>query len=75
MAIPLWVANTLRGHGSRFNVLTKLLIYLPNVTCSVALVIVWNFLFWPNLGLFSQMLARFGVVDFSFLTVPIFLSP
>ncbi len=66
MAIPLWVANTLRGHGGRFNVLTKLLIYLPNVTCSVALVIVWNFLFWPNLGLFSQMLARFGVVDFSF---------
>lgn len=66
MAIPLWVANTLRGHGSRVNVLTKLLIYLPNVTCSVALVIVWIFLFWPNLGLFSQILTRFGVIDFSF---------
>lgn len=66
MVIPLWVANTLRNHSDRINVLTKLFIYLPNVTCSVALVIVWNFLFWPNMGLFSQVLAGFGIRNFSF---------
>lgn len=66
MLIPLWIANTLRNHSDRVNVLTKLFIYLPNVTCSVALVIVWNFLFWPNIGLLGQVLANFGIDNFSF---------
>lgn len=65
LAIPLWVANTLRNCSARVNTLTKLLIYLPGVTCSVALIIVWNFIFWPNLGLFSQVLSYFGITNFS----------
>lgn len=32
LAIPLWVANTLRNCSARVNTLTKLLIYLPGVT-------------------------------------------
>jgi multiple sugar transport system permease protein len=63
--IPLWVANTLRNCSERVNTLTKLLIYLPGVTCSVALVVVWNFIFWPNMGLFSQILTCFGITNFS----------
>lgn len=65
LIIPLWVANTLRNCSERVNTLTKLLIYLPGVTCSVALVVVWNFIFWPNMGLFSQILSYFGVTNFS----------
>lgn len=65
LLIPLWVANILRNCSARVNTLTKLLIYLPGVTCSVALVVVWNFIFWPNLGLFSQILAKIGIVNFS----------
>ncbi len=30
--IPLWIANTLRPHGKGFGTMTKLLVYLPNVT-------------------------------------------
>lgn len=65
LLIPLWVANTLRNCSERVNTLTKMLIYLPGVTCSVALVVVWNFIFWPNMGLFSQVLSVFGVTNFS----------
>lgn len=63
--IPLWIANTLRNHSERVTTLTKLFVYLPNVACSVALVIVWNFLFWPSIGLVSQILANFGITKFS----------
>lgn len=65
LLIPLWVANTLRNCSERVNTFVKLLIYLPGVTCSVALVVVWNFIFWPNMGLFSQILSYFGVTNFS----------
>ncbi len=64
LIIPLWVANTLRTCSERINTLTKLLIYLPGVTCSVALVVVWNFLFLPG-GLASQVLSNFGITRFS----------
>lgn len=63
--IPLSLANTLRCHSARVNTITKLLIYLPNVTCSVALVIVWNIVFWPNRGLLAQFLATIGLHNFS----------
>ena len=63
--IPLWVANTLRTCDRKTNTFVKLLIYLPGVTCSVALVVVWNFIFLPNIGLFSQILYYLGVTRFS----------
>ena len=62
--IPLWIANVLRNHSNRVNTITKLLVYLPNVTCSVALVIVWNFLFWPSMGVLDQLLKSAGVTNF-----------
>ena len=62
--IPLWVASVLRSHSAGVNTLTKLLIYLPNVTCSVALVIVWKFLFWPSFGVLDQILKRMGITNF-----------
>lgn len=76
MIIPLWIANTLRTFSNRASTFVKLLVYLPGVTCSVALVVVWNFLFMPNNGLIAQILTHFGVANTSLfdsanLSIPI----
>ena len=65
MVIPLWIANTLRNCGKKSSTLVKLLVYLPGVTCSVALVVVWNFLFMPNNGMIAQILTSFGAKNTS----------
>lgn len=58
--IPLWAANTLHPHGKKMQSVSKLLIYLPGVLCSVALIIVWKFMLNPNTGFVSQWLKEFG---------------
>ena len=65
--IPLWIANTLRPHGKAFNTASKLLIYLPSVTCATALVIAWKFLLMPGTGLMSGLLKTLGFGDISLL--------
>lgn len=74
--LPLWVANTLHPHGEKMNVITKLLIYLPGVTCAAALVIGWKFIFASNTGLLTQILASMGfehvsVLDKASTAIPI----
>lgn len=58
--IPLWAANTLHPHGKKMQSVSKLLIYLPGVLCSVALIIVWKFMLAPSTGFVSQWLKEFG---------------
>ena len=65
--IPLWIANTLRPHGKTFSTMTKLLIYLPSVTCATALVISWKFMLTPGTGLVSELLRPFGLGDVSLM--------
>lgn len=65
IGITLWIANTLRTCSQRVNTIVKLLIYLPGVVCSVAMVVVWNFLFMPNSGLVNRFLELFGVTNIS----------
>lgn len=65
--IPLWAANTLRPHGKGFNVLTKLLVYLPGVVCTSALAIAWKFMLAPGTGMVSSFLRILGVGDISLL--------
>lgn len=65
--IPLWIANTLRPHGKGFNTLTKLLIYLPSVTCATALVITWKFMLAPGTGMVSEVIRRLGFGDISLM--------
>ena len=65
--IPLWIANTLRPHGKGFGTMTKLLVYLPNVTCATALVITWKFLLTPGTGMVSELLRVLGLGDVSLL--------
>ena len=65
--IPLWAANTLRPHGKGFTTLTKLLIYLPGVVCTSALVISWKFILAPGTGIISEFLRVVGIGDISLL--------
>ena len=65
--IPLWIANTLRPHGKAFNTATKLLIYLPSVTCATALVISWKFILAPGTGIVSEALRVLGFGDISLM--------
>ena len=43
----------------------KLLMYLPGVTCSVALILSWKYMFDPNVGMLRSVLGLFGVTKVS----------
>ena len=63
--IPLWMADVLRPHGSRVNTAVKLLTYIPGVTCSVALVLAWRFIFDANSGMLASVLKANGLQGIS----------
>lgn len=73
--LPLWVANVLRPHGSKFSTMTKMLAYLPGVTCSVALVLSWKFMVDPNIGVLSSILKILGMERISIFTSPVTAIP
>ena len=73
--LPLYFANVLRYHGPKFNVFAKLLSYMPAVTCSVALILSWKYLFDPNMGILKSVLSAFGVKHFSIFDDPRFSIP
>lgn len=54
--IPLWIANVIKDHGRGFSNFTKVMIYLPGVLCSQALIQVWKFMFDSGTGLFTNLL-------------------
>lgn len=58
--LPLWMANVLKPHSNKFNTLMKLLIYVPGVTCSVALVTSWKIMLDPNIGILADIMRAFG---------------
>lgn len=63
--VPLCAANALRGYGKKFNTAAKLLMYLPGVTCSVALILSWKYMFDPNVGMLRSVLGLFGITKVS----------
>lgn len=70
IVISLWVSFLLQGYGNRMNTFSKVLIYLPGVTCTAALVIVWKFIFMPGSGLISGILSSLGYPMFSLFDDP-----
>lgn len=54
--IPLWIANVIKDHGKGFTNFTKVMIYLPGVLCSQALILVWKFALNPAYGFLSKAL-------------------
>jgi multiple sugar transport system permease protein len=75
IVFSLWIAFLLQGLGSRFNTFSKAFIYLPGVTCTVALVIVWKFIFMPGSGLVYGILAKAGYPMFSLFDSPVTSIP
>jgi len=73
--LPLYFANVLRHHSRGFNVAAKLLAYMPAVTCAVALVLSWKYLFDPNFGAIKSFLSIFGVKKFSIFDEPKYAIP
>lgn len=63
--VPLCAANALRRYGKKFNTAAKLFMYLPGVTCSVALILSWKYMFDPNVGMLRSVLGLFGVTKVS----------
>ena len=63
--VPLCAANALRRYGKKFNTAAKLLMYLPGVTCSVALILSWKYMFDPNVGMLRSVLGLFRVTKVS----------
>ena len=54
--IPLWIANVIKDHGKGFTNFTKVMIYLPGVLCSMAMIMVWKFAFHSASGFISGFL-------------------
>lgn len=65
--LPLLVANAIQHHGRKFTNLSKVMIYLPGVLCSVALIIVWKILLSPTNGVVSMILTALGLPNVSVL--------
>ncbi|MDR0878618.1 MAG: sugar ABC transporter permease [Treponema sp.] len=59
----LALSNKLKGF-----VLYRTLFYLPNVTSSVAIALVWSWLFHPEYGLVNALLDTFGIPPFGWYT-------
>lgn len=68
--IPLWAASILKQHGRKMNTFVKMLMYLPGVTCTVALVLSWDVLLFPNTGIINQIFIGFGFERFSLFDSP-----
>lgn len=65
--VPLWLANALRHHGKGFTNLVKVLIYLPGVVCTTALVISWKIILAPGTGFISEFIQTMGLGEISLL--------
>jgi multiple sugar transport system permease protein len=68
--LSLWIANALRYHGPKMNAFSKAVFYLPGVTCTTALVIVWKFLVSPSIGIFGTLFKAIGMPQYSLFDRP-----
>jgi ABC-type sugar transport system permease subunit len=62
LAITLPLAVILESIGKRFKTLFRAIYFLPAISSSVALVIIWDFIYAPGWGLLSMMFKAIGVV-------------
>ncbi len=75
--IPLWVANVIKDHSKGFTNFAKVMIYLPGVLCSQAMIQVWMFALNPQYGFLSNLLQvitnnpRLSVFDDPNVAIPV----
>ena len=71
-AFSLWVGSAIYEMGAGARSFFRCVFYLPVVTGSVAVVVVWRWMFHTYNGLFNQLLTGAGILDkgFAFLGDP-----
>lgn len=62
LAITLPLAVLLESIGDRFKTMFRAIYFLPTISSSVALVIIWAYMYAPGWGLLSQMFKMVGLV-------------
>jgi ABC-type sugar transport system permease subunit len=62
LAITLPLAVILESIGKRFKTFFRGIYFLPTISSSVALVIIWSYMYAPGWGLLSMMLKAIGLV-------------
>ena len=62
LAITLPLAVLLESIGERFKTLFRAIYFLPTISSSVALVIIWGYMYAPGWGLLSIMFKSIGLV-------------
>lgn len=62
LAVTLPLAVLLESINERFKTLFRAIYFLPTVSSSVALVIIWSYMYAPGWGLLSQMFKWIGLV-------------
>lgn len=62
LAITLPLAVLLESIGERFKTLFRAIYFLPTISSSVALVIIWAYIYAPGWGLLSQIFKLVGLV-------------
>lgn len=62
LAITLPLAVLLESIGDRFKTLFRAIYFLPTISSSVALVIIWAYIYAPGWGLLSQIFKLVGLV-------------
>ncbi|MEW6046290.1 MAG: sugar ABC transporter permease, partial [Bacillota bacterium] len=70
LAVAVLLNQNVAGRG-----IYRVLYFLPVITPSVAVGVVWKYLFDPYQGVFNKMLAPFGVAGPSWLTDPVWARP
>jgi multiple sugar transport system permease protein len=73
IALPL--SAFIVGRGSRLQTLLKGAVYLPGVVSTVALSMVWLYLYQPLFGLFNFLLSLVGVAPVQWLASPALALP
>lgn len=62
LAITLPLAVLLESIGERFKTLFRAIYFLPTISSSVALVIIWSYMYAPGWGLLSQIFKLVGLI-------------
>jgi ABC-type sugar transport system permease subunit len=62
LAITLPLAVMLESIGERFKTLFRAIYFLPTISSSVALVIIWSYMYAPGWGLLSQIFKLVGLI-------------
>ncbi|KRN30011.1 sugar ABC transporter permease [Liquorilactobacillus mali] len=70
IVISLTIAILINSGRNGFFKMMRLVFYTPSITNTVAIAVVWTYLYNPSLGLFNTLLAKVGVGPIGWLTDP-----